>query len=99
MASVLSEDFHHEVGEAVHDLWLRAAPFGGVDHPHPLPAPPHLVQAPEEASRRPQQVDANCARDLVAVLDGEVPPELAARGRATILFRAVAREEEEVAHL
>src|SRR5262245_12737248 len=96
MAAVLAEDLHHQVGEAVHHLGLGAESLRGIDHAQDLYHSLHLVEAPEKAPRRAQQAETDLARDLVAFIDGEVPPQLAPRGRAAVLFRAVAGKKEEI---
>src|SRR5881296_1199433 len=97
MAPVFAEDLHHQVRETVDHLGLIAEAFGGVDHAQDLDHSFHLVQTAQDTPGRAQQVDPDIARDLVAVLGGEVPAELAPRRGAALANRSVAGEEEEVA--
>src|SRR5215831_8683661 len=99
VATLLAEDLDHEIGEAVDDLGLLAEALGRVDHAQHLDDALDLVEAAQLSARRAEEIDAHLARDLVAILRGEVAPDLAARGRLALhTAGAVSGEEEQVAH-
>ena len=84
MPSVLAEDLDHEIREAVDDLGLLAEALGGVDHAEDLDHPLDLVEAAEQGTRRAEEIDSHLARGLVAILHGQVPPDLPAHGRLAV---------------
>src|SRR5215475_12174856 len=97
--ALLAEDLDHEIGEAVDDLGLLAEALGRVDHAQHLDDALDLVEAAQHGARRAEEVDTDLAGDLVAILRGEIAPDLAARGRLAIdAARAMAGEEEQVAY-
>src|SRR5215471_15692839 len=97
--ALLAEDLDHEIGEAVDDFGLLAEALGGVDHAQHLDDTLDLVEAAQQSARRAEKIDAHLARDLVAILRGEVAPDLAARGRLALhAAGAMPGEEEQVAH-
>src|SRR5262249_29576841 len=99
VATLLAEDLDHEIGEAVDDLGLLAEALGRVDHAQHLDDALDLVEAAQHGARRAEEIDAHLARDLVAILRGEIAPDLAARRRLALdAAGAVPGEEEQVAH-
>src|SRR5262250_2241928 len=97
--TLLAEDLDHEIGEAVDDLGLLAEALGRVDHAQHLDDALDLVETAQRGARRAEEIDADLARDLVAIFRGEIAPDLATRGRLALhAAGAVPGEEEQVAH-
>src|SRR5438094_9814451 len=98
LADRLAEHFHHQVGEAVDHLRLLAEAVGRVDHAEHLHHALDLVEAPQRRAGGGEQVEADLARRLVALLHGELAADLAGQRRLAVgAHRAVAGEIEQVA--
>ncbi len=98
LADGLAEDLDHQVRKAVDDLGLIAEAFGRVDHTEDFDHAFDLVKAAERDLGGGEETQADLARDLIALLDGQVFAELPARGGHPALPQgAVPREKEQIA--
>ena len=73
----LAEHLNHQIGKPVHHLGLVAETLGRIDHAENLDDALDAIEAAERGPHLSQHDDPGLARRLVALLDGEVLPDLA----------------------
>src|SRR5437763_8947272 len=95
-AALLAEDPDEEVGGAVGDGRLIAELGIRVHEAEQLDDAGDPVELAELGLDRREHVEGDELRGALTLLDGELAAELADEGRAALLERTVARDEEEV---
>ena len=79
MPAGVTEDFNEEIRAAVDDFWLITKIWRAIDHAEQFDNPRDAVEIAERLFGGRDDADADIARDLVALFDGQIGAALAAR--------------------